>query len=690
MPASDVTVTAIFKAIDYKITVDTDTNKGTVNVTGTPNVGKPIEINVTPKEGYEVDGKITAVDKDNNPITVKEDNSFTMPASDVTVKVTFKQKEYNVEIEKSENGSVEANPKSGVAGTTIALDIRPETGYELETITATDGEGQEVPVDKENKNFTMPTSDVTVTAIFKKSEFTISVVIDGEGKGTATASKGKATLGDAVNITLNPDNTSKLEAIDVRTADGKTVALNDNSFTMPASNVIVEVIFRKKADIVINFNELWINDSYIESFPLTFKEDSIWKYSKETFNLLGNEMPLKRKGFEFLGWKTEDGRLITESFKVTIEMNQMHLYAQWKDLNQDEQDYLKEQFEEAFKTSTLIIKDKDFANLGIDYKEKTVTVVPAEMDDFDITEYNVINELQKLVKENFLAGYTINSQTRDLNSSLSENQMLEYLIQDFAAIANVTVSGLDYSNKSQVSDKVKEILTALANSDNTVEITVNLAKDNVKTTDVYKFIFMNYKDMTPRVIASIDNSFDKLMQNTANSVKKQGRWIQDPTDENNNIKARVFQPEYDGNQNVYTIKINTIFNTLKATKTARTGFKTAVVNFLTGMNVGKRKVQGNLQKVKITQVNTGKSVTIGKEQLIKINGVTLGNLQQLLEPFAFIFMPDGKSIDTLILEDFLGQEATFEYTYVNEKNEAYKVTRTLKFGSFTSLESVVN
>ena len=613
-----------------------------------------------------------------------------MPASNVTITAKFKQKEYKVEIEKSENGSVEANPKSGVAGTTIALEIKPATGYELDTIKATDGEGKEVTVDTENKNFIMPTSDVKVKATFKKSVYTVTFVKDGEGKGTATASRGKASLGDVINITLNPDNASKLEAIEVRTADGKTVALNDNSFSMPASNVIVEVTFRKKAEITINFNKLWINNMDIGSIPQTYQEDSLWKYSKETFNLQGTDVPLKREGFEFLGWKTEDGRLITESFKVTIDMNQMNLYAQWKDLNQDEQDFMKEQFEEAFKTSTSIIKDKDLANLGIDYKEKTVTVVPEEMDSFDITDYNVINELQKLVKENFLAGYTINSKTRDLNSGLSENKLVEYLIQDFAAIANVTVSGLDYSNKSKVSDKVKEILTALANSDKTVELTVNLAKDNVKTADVYKFIFMNYKNMSGLKVKLINKSFNNLMQNTAKDVKKQGRWIQDPNDENNNIKARVFQPEYDGNENVYTIKINTIFNTLKATKTARTGFKTAVVNFLTGINVGKRKVQGNLQKVKITQLNTRKSVTIGKEQLIKINGVSLGNLQQLLEPFAFIFMPDGKSIDTLILEDFLEQEATFEYTYVNEKNEAYKVTRTLKFGSFTSLESVEN
>lgn len=50
--------------------------------------GEGIVVNATPDSGYEV-ASIEAVDADGNSIPVGEDNIFTMPASDVTVNVTF-------------------------------------------------------------------------------------------------------------------------------------------------------------------------------------------------------------------------------------------------------------------------------------------------------------------------------------------------------------------------------------------------------------------------------------------------------------------------------------------------------------------------------------------------------------------------------------------------------------------------
>ena len=407
------------------------------------------------------------------------------------------------------------------------------------------------------------------------------------------------------------------------------------------------------------------------------EEGSLWEYPSNE----GKKITLDRTGFEFIGWQTEDGREIKTPFRPSKDMV---MVAKWRDKNQPIMEYLKEQFETAAKLSTSIVKDKNKESLGLEYNEKVITIVPAKMEAFNIAEYNLINELQKLVKENFLTGYTINSKTRELNSSLTENQMLEYLIRDFASIANVNVSGLDYSNKSQVSDKVKEILTTLANSEKTVEITVNLAKDDVNTTDIYKFVFLQYKDMSTSEVESINNFYNNLMKNTVNSVNQQGIWDNDPNNPDASVKVPVFKTEYDGNENVYTININTRYTDLLAKQTGGTGFKTAVVNFLTGGHVGKNgKVQNNLQKVKITQIGTEKSVIVDREQLNEIVHVNLGNMKSLLAPFSYIFMPEGKDVNTLSLQDLVGQEATFEYTYVNENYETYTVVRTVKFGTFT-------
>ena len=457
------------------------------------------------------------------------------------------------------------------------------------------------------------------------------------------------------------------------------VSLNQNPNIKTQTEILIV-----KHYFTIGYKGVWIGGTYnldemFQGKPIEDKveDGSLWEYP----SMNGQKIDLDRTGYDFIGWQTEDGREIKTPFIVTKDMI---MVAKWRDKNQPTIEYLKEQFETAAKLSTSIIKDNNKESLGLEYNEKVITIVPAKMEAFNITEYNLINELQKLVKENFLTGYTINSKTRNLNSSLTENQILEYLIQDFAAISNVNVSGLDYSNKSQVSDKVKEILTTLAKLDKTVEVTVNLAKDDVNTTDIYKFVFLQYKDMSTSEVESINNFYNDLMQKTVNSVNQQGIWDNDPNNPDASVKLPVFKTKYDGNENLYTININTRYIDLLAKQTAGTGFKTAVVNFSTGGHVGRNGVvQKDLQKVKITQTGTGKSVIVDREQLNEIVHVNLSNMKSLLAPFSYIFMPAGKDVNTLSLQDLVGQEATFEYTYVNENYETYTVVRTVKFGTFT-------
>ena len=75
---------------------------------------------------------------------------------------------YNVTVSSTTNGSVSASPTSAEAGATIALTVTPETGYVLDALTVTDASSNTIEV-VDNK-FTMPASDVTVTATFKENE----------------------------------------------------------------------------------------------------------------------------------------------------------------------------------------------------------------------------------------------------------------------------------------------------------------------------------------------------------------------------------------------------------------------------------------------------------------------------------------------------------------------------------------
>ena len=62
------------------------------------------------------------------------------------------------------------NPKNASKGDTVTVTVRPDTGYQLDTITVTDRTGKEITLTDNGDGtftFTMPASGVTVKATFK-------------------------------------------------------------------------------------------------------------------------------------------------------------------------------------------------------------------------------------------------------------------------------------------------------------------------------------------------------------------------------------------------------------------------------------------------------------------------------------------------------------------------------------------
>jgi hypothetical protein len=90
MPASNVYISAVFKLVNYTVTVNEAAN-GTVSADKTTNVhyGDEVTLTINPAEGYELD-VLTVKDANNNNVNVNN-NKFNMPASNVTVTATFKQ-----------------------------------------------------------------------------------------------------------------------------------------------------------------------------------------------------------------------------------------------------------------------------------------------------------------------------------------------------------------------------------------------------------------------------------------------------------------------------------------------------------------------------------------------------------------------------------------------------------------------
>ena len=82
---------------------------------------------------------------------------------------------YTVTAEKAENGAITVTPARAAAGATITVTLNPAEGYVPDTFSVKDASGAEPALTDKGNNtctFTMPASNVTVTASFKAAETT--------------------------------------------------------------------------------------------------------------------------------------------------------------------------------------------------------------------------------------------------------------------------------------------------------------------------------------------------------------------------------------------------------------------------------------------------------------------------------------------------------------------------------------
>ncbi|MCI6542420.1 MAG: leucine-rich repeat protein [Firmicutes bacterium] len=223
MPANNVAVKVTFKKINYTITKNSPTN-GSFNVKETATYGETVTITVTPATGYELDQILV----DGVALEVGV-TSFTMPANNVAVSVTFKAINYTITKNSTTNGSFTVSKTTANYNDEITITVTPATGYELDQILV---DGKEIT----GTTFTMPANNVAVSVTFKAINYTITKNSTTNGSFNV---KETATYGETVTITVTPATGYELDQILV---DGK--AISGNSFTMPANNVAVSVTFK--------------------------------------------------------------------------------------------------------------------------------------------------------------------------------------------------------------------------------------------------------------------------------------------------------------------------------------------------------------------------------------------------------------------------------------------------------------
>lgn len=237
MTAANVTLTAQYTANIYNISVADAEGCLKVTVASSAAYGSTVVINpITAKEGYE----LKSIDADKATIEMVDSKySFTMPASNVVITPVFKKSLYDITVETVSGGKVTASAASATMGETVTFAIEANTGWKLTSLTSSDATVN-VAADKLSASITMPAKAVTVTPLFEKINYNISVGEVNHGSVSVAGGKTSAQYGDMVTVEITPSAGYHFTAFMV---NGETYVLSDNKFEMPASDVTISATF---------------------------------------------------------------------------------------------------------------------------------------------------------------------------------------------------------------------------------------------------------------------------------------------------------------------------------------------------------------------------------------------------------------------------------------------------------------
>ena len=251
MPAKAVTVTAVFKDIDYTVTVTGGTaqvNGGVASASVKAHYGEEVTITAEIPTGMSFAGwtleGVTVNDK------TKAELTFTMPANAVTATANYEYIDYNIKVTGGKakvNGGVASASVKAHYGDSISIMAEIPTGMIFKGWTL---KGVTAETSGFISSFTMPANDVTAKANYVYNNYKVTV-------NGGTADKTTAHYGEQVTITANEPGTNK-EFIGWNSPDG--VVFNNNTsiettFIMSASNVTVNAVFGdiNKYSVLVNY-----------------------------------------------------------------------------------------------------------------------------------------------------------------------------------------------------------------------------------------------------------------------------------------------------------------------------------------------------------------------------------------------------------------------------------------------------
>lgn len=276
MPAGEVYVSATYKVANYKITIK---NCGDMKCEAptTAKYGDSVAVKVTMMNG--VRGYDLSMDSVGN-FAQKQSGSetiytFTMPPYDVefsfenikksgsdgeegssgskgdTVYVDASGEMYDVTIENSEKGTItrygkqiKDHPNEATEGLVVSLFVEPEPGYALDSLIVKDAKGKSVKWTKGEAyyEFTMPASDVSVSATYKTAVYKVDVNC-GDMKCELSKSEAKYKDKITLKVTLNGQKSFPIRhnGVENLTQEQKG-SIFTLTFTMPGHDVEISFV----------------------------------------------------------------------------------------------------------------------------------------------------------------------------------------------------------------------------------------------------------------------------------------------------------------------------------------------------------------------------------------------------------------------------------------------------------------
>ena len=145
-------------------------------------------------------------------LTIGDDLIETNPQTGVVL--ISRRTDFAIRFAPMEHGSASADVPRANAGDVVTLSFAPETGYAPDTITVTDADGNDVPV--ENGQFIMPAVAVTVAVEFVLADYTVQIVPTEHG--SVTASQTVAHYGDEITLSFHSDTGYALSSLQLDAA----------------------------------------------------------------------------------------------------------------------------------------------------------------------------------------------------------------------------------------------------------------------------------------------------------------------------------------------------------------------------------------------------------------------------------------------------------------------------------------